>query len=173
MPDPTRSSQASRGPFAGCATRPACPPPPSMRTPCWRTPWTRSAAPRTTAPIPTTVRPAIDDTVLYGCGYCPIATLPPLTGTWHCVTCRAQDAAVPMGRVQEVVDTSLFTCLIATGRTCRGRPTSRGPSPAPKLAPVRPYCAALPPSLSVLPAWTPLAPRRPPWRRNTAARPRR
>jgi hypothetical protein len=57
-----------------------------------------------------------EDSILYSCDYCPLAhcfsctdaTLPQLAGTWRCVTCRAQDAAVPMDRVQDVDEANLF-----------------------------------------------------------------
>ncbi len=63
-----------------------------------------------------------DNPVLYSCDYCPLAhcfscteaTLPQLTGTWRCVTCHAQDAAVPMDRVQEFDETSLLPAFSRT-----------------------------------------------------------
>ncbi len=126
-------------------------------------------------------------TVLHSCDYCPLAhcfsctdaTLPQLTGTWCCVTCRAQDAAVPMDRVQEVDEANLLPAFSRTkwgvGTNLdaedsdvderpapaptldglgRGRPTSRGPCPVPKLAAVRRSCAGpphSPPALHALP----------------------
>ncbi len=60
--------------------------------------------------------------MLYSCDFCPLAhcfsctdaTPAQLTGTWRCVTCPAQDAAVPMDRVQEVDEATLFPAFSRT-----------------------------------------------------------
>ncbi len=64
-----------------------------------------------------------EDTILYSFDYCPLAhgysctnatTLAQLTGTWRCVGCRAQDAAVPMDWVQEAGETTLLSAVPRT-----------------------------------------------------------
>jgi hypothetical protein len=129
-------------------------------------------------------------TVLHSCDYCPLAhcfsctdaTLPQLTGTWRC---GAQDADMPMDRVQEVNEANPFPAFFRTKwgvgtdldaeesdveehlpcprRTGGGRPTSRGARPVPKVSAVRPSCAGPPHSPPGLPALPPMPPRRPLW----------